>query len=118
VYRDQFEDRRVGSGGGEGAKHDERGERLMKVLRRRDEKGATRSIKRRCQIRRGQIQLRLFDRDVSLAGQRLGLKLAISIPGGRSCRGTRWTRRWRARVQIEPTNPDGFDWLTKSRRLA
>ncbi len=54
-----------------------------------------------------------------LAGERLGLKLVpISIPGKPFVPGHAALDMLdgTARVQIEPTNPDGFDWGTKSKR--
>lgn len=54
-----------------------------------------------------------------LTGERLGLKLVpISIPGKPFVPGHAALDLLdgTARVQIEPTNPDGFDWLNKSKR--
>jgi tetratricopeptide (TPR) repeat protein len=54
-----------------------------------------------------------------LTGERLGLKLVpISIPGLPFVPGHAALDMLdgSARIQIEPTNPDGFDWLTKSKR--
>ncbi|HZN35659.1 MAG TPA: hypothetical protein VFB80_17640 [Pirellulaceae bacterium] len=54
-----------------------------------------------------------------LVGSRLGLKLQlISIPGGPFLPGHAALDLidGRQRVQVEPTNPDGFDWQTKIKR--
>ena len=54
-----------------------------------------------------------------LTGERLGLALVpISIPGMPFVPGHAALDMLdgKARIQIEPTNPDGFDWLTKSKR--
>jgi len=54
-----------------------------------------------------------------LCGDRLGLKLApLSIPGKPFVPGHAALDMLdgAARIEIEPTNPDGFDWGTKSKR--
>lgn len=54
-----------------------------------------------------------------LVGQRLGLKLVpISIPGKpyQSGHAALDLVDGQTRIQVEPTNPDGFDWETKSKQ--
>lgn len=54
-----------------------------------------------------------------LVGERLGMTLVpISIPGKTNLPGHASLDlvEGKARIQIEPTNPDGFDWGTKSKR--
>jgi len=122
-YREQFEKVvAAAKSAAKDAKNDrERGERLMKVLHDgvMKEGYSLNQTSFAAVFDEGKFNCVSSSAMYLLAGERLGLKIVpISIPGKPFVPGhaTLDMVDGSTRVQVEPTNPDGFDWGTKSKR--